>query len=43
MLREVYNLPVDAEDPRVPIEHYDRVHVWVEESNYAEGAHCRED
>ena len=33
-LRKAYNLPADAENPRVRIERFDRVRVWVDESNY---------
>lgn len=36
-LREAYNLPADAENPRVRIERFDRVRVWVDESNYNPG------
>ncbi|WP_147471041.1 hypothetical protein [Varibaculum vaginae] len=42
-LREAYNLPPGVENKRVRIERFDRVRVWVDESNYAQPAGALKD
>ena len=42
-LREAYNLPADVENKRVRIERFDRVRVWVDESNYTQPAGALKD